>query len=148
MEACRIETGDGANATDCSKSNCRFSSLTDELFYLNAREQLVLGWTNFQAPRGAAPRVAARNIPMCLVVWGGAQQGPSPSPPPPAVDDTLPLQVWAGPLVGGDVVVVLLNGEFLVCTVITDYITLRTNSAHNLTRSPIVAPPDNMEVGM
>jgi hypothetical protein len=109
MEACRVEVGDGANATDCRKNNCRFSSLTDELFYLNAREQLVLGWTNFQAPRGAAPRVAAKNIPMCLVARGGAQQGPSPSPPSPAVDDTLPLQVWAGPLVGGDIVVVLLN---------------------------------------
>ena len=34
MEACRVETGDAANASDCWEHNCRFSSLSDQLFYL------------------------------------------------------------------------------------------------------------------
>jgi alpha-galactosidase len=109
MEACRVETGDAANASDCWEHNCRFSSLSDQLFYLNSLGQLSLAWTNFQAPRGLPPRVAATNIPMCVVAEGGAQQGPTPLPPPPAVNSSQPHQVWAGPLSGGDVALLLLN---------------------------------------
>ena len=109
MEPCRTETGDGVNATDCWVHNCRFSSLSDQLFYLNSLQQLSLAWTNFQAPRGLPPRNAATNIPMCLVTEGGAQQGPSPPPPPPPINGSQPHQVWAGPLSGGDVAVLLLN---------------------------------------
>ena len=46
---------------------------------------------------------------MCLTTSGGFQPPPTPKPPPPAVNISLPLQVWAGPLAGGDVVVVLFN---------------------------------------
>ena len=41
------------------------------------------------------------------------QQGPTARPPPPALDTSMPLQVWAGPLSGGDVAVLMLNtGNF------------------------------------
>jgi hypothetical protein len=49
------------------------------------------------------------NIPMCIATSGGMQPPPTPNPPPPAVNISLPLQVWAGPLAGGDVVVLLFN---------------------------------------
>ena len=113
MEACRVETGDAPNATDCLTHNCRFSDLTDQLFYLNRLGQLSLAWTNFQAPRGLPSRTAATNIPMCLVTEGGSQplNPPSTSPAPytGAVNESKPLQVWSGPLAGGDFAVVLLN---------------------------------------
>ena len=117
MEACRVETGDAPNATDCLTHNCRFSDLTDQLFYRNRLGQLSLAWTNFQAPRGLPSRRAATNIPMCLVTEGGSQPlnppstSPSTSPAPyrGAVNESKPLQVWAGPLAGGDFAVVLLN---------------------------------------
>lgn len=110
MEGCRVEEGDAVNATDCWINNCRFSSLTDQLFYLNGLGQLSLAWTNFQAPREQHGRPnMATNIPMCVVTEGGFQPANAPHPPPPAVNDSQPLQIWAGPLAGGDMVVVLLN---------------------------------------
>jgi hypothetical protein len=110
MEACRVEVGDGVNATDCWIHNCRFSSLSDQLFYLNGLQQLSLAFTNFQAPAGDPPRAnVAENVPMCLMARGGSQPDRTAPPPPPAVNHSQPLQVWAGPLTGGDVAVVLLN---------------------------------------
>lgn len=110
MEDCRSETGDGTNAEDCWSSNCRFSSLSDQLFYLNGLGQLSLAFTNFQAPRTDPPRPnISVNVPMCLVTGGGSQPLPTPPPPPPSINTSLPLQVWAGPLSGGAVAVVLLN---------------------------------------
>ena len=47
------------------------------------------------------------NTPWCLAT--SANTAPSPPPPAPAVDISQPLQVWAGPLAGGDVAVLLLN---------------------------------------
>lgn len=46
---------------------------------------------------------------MCIMQAGGSQPGPTSIPEPPKVNISLPLQVWAGPLAGGDVVVLLLN---------------------------------------
>ena len=40
MEPCRTETGDAPNATDCWEHNCRFSALSDQLFYLNGLGQV------------------------------------------------------------------------------------------------------------
>ena len=47
------------------------------------------------------------NTPWCLAT--SANTAPPPPPPAPAVDTSQPLQVWAGPLAGGDVAVLLLN---------------------------------------
>lgn len=111
MEPCRTETGDAPNATDCWEHNCRFSALSDQLFYLNGLGQLSLAFTNFQAPVNGPPRPnpAATNVPMCLVPKGGAQPPATTPTAPSTINGSLPLQVWAGPLAGGDVVVVLLN---------------------------------------
>jgi hypothetical protein len=110
MQACRVETSDTPEpGKNCTDSPCRFSSLSDQLWYLNSRHQLSSSFTNWQAPPGAASRVAASNIPMCLVTGGGKQPPPTPNPPDPQIDPSLPLQVWAGPLSGGKVAVLLLN---------------------------------------
>lgn len=47
------------------------------------------------------------NTPWCLATAPNTQ--PLPPTPPPSVNSTLARQVWAGPLAGGDVVVLLLN---------------------------------------
>jgi len=110
MEQCRLETSDTPKAgKDCTQTTCRFSSRSDQLWYLNTHGQLASSFTNWAPPVGSPPRVAANNIPMCLTTSGGFQPLPTPKPPPPAVNISLPLQVWAGPLAGGDVVVVLFN---------------------------------------
>ena len=81
-----------------------------QLWYLNSRtSQLSSSFTNWAAPIGSPARVAAMNIPMCLVPNGGMQPKPTPAPPLPAMNHSSPHQVWAGPLAGGDVVVMLFN---------------------------------------
>lgn len=113
MEPCRSEIGDAPNATDCWKNNCRFSVLSDQLFYLNGIGQLSLAFTNF-IPRPnpgvipVRPDVAV-NVPMCLMTHGGSQPRPTPVPPPLPVNGSAPLQIWSGPLSGGDIVVLMLN---------------------------------------
>ena len=110
MEQCRTETSDTPEAgKNCTQTTCRFSSRSDQLWYLNSHGQLGSSFTNWAPPVGSPPRVAANNVPMCLTASGGFQPPPTPTPPPPAVNVSLPLQVWAGPLAGGDVVVVLFN---------------------------------------
>jgi hypothetical protein len=118
MEGCR------ADAANCSMTRCRFSTEVWQLWYLNSLAQLSSSYTNF--PGGAPPLSSAGAgagggaggsggdgdyldvVPRCLATqpW----PAPQPPPPPPAVDDySLPLQVWAGPLAGGDFAVLLLN---------------------------------------
>eukprot|EP00041_Stephanoeca_diplocostata_P008679 m.128482 g.128482 ORF g.128482 m.128482 type:complete len:489 (+) comp17429_c0_seq15:1291-2757(+) len=110
MEPCRTETSDDPTPSDCATSRCRFSSLTDQLWYLNSLKQFSAAYTNFGGgvPPGAQPRATPENTPMCLSAV------PSPAPvnppsPPASINVSAPLQVWAGPLSGGDVVVLLLN---------------------------------------
>ena len=68
--------------------------------------KLSLAFTNFQAPVNGPPRPnpAATNVPMCLVPKGGAQPPATTPTAPSTINGSLPLQVWAGPLAGGDVV--------------------------------------------
>jgi hypothetical protein len=113
MEACRDETSDQPTPADCATSRCRFSSLTDQLWYLNSLQQLSAAYTFFGSggvPPGAdTNRSSPQNVPMCLSSVPAVAPVNPPPPPPPAINTSQPLQVWAGPLSGGDVVVVLLN---------------------------------------
>ena len=59
---------------------------------------------------------------MCL----SAVPAPAPAkpiaPPSPRFNYSLPLQVWAGPLVGGDVAVLLLNsGDTNATTIVASW---------------------------
>jgi alpha-galactosidase len=110
-EQCRAETSDTPKpGKDCTLTTCRFSSRSDQLWYLNSQtSQLSSSFTNWAAPIGSPARVAAMNIPMCLVSSGGMQPKPTPAPALPAMNHSSPHQVWAGPLAGGDVVVMLFN---------------------------------------
>lgn len=104
MESCRVEPA------NCTYTRCHFSVLVDQLWYLSSLGQMTSTFTNFPdgAPPGAAsPRNVPQNIPWCLAT--AAAPWPPAPPAPPVVDRTLPLQVWAGPLAGGDVAAVLLN---------------------------------------
>jgi hypothetical protein len=110
MEPCRTETSDQKTPADCARSRCRFSSLIYQQWYLNSLQQMTSAFTNIHnngSPLFPFMPELLQNTPRCLAT----AQMPSPPPPspPPAVDTNLPLQVWAGPLSGGDVAVVLLN---------------------------------------
>jgi hypothetical protein len=112
MESCHKEVGDKVtpNPSGCHDGNCRFSSIIYQLWYLNSLGQFTSAITNIE--NGAdqlLPMIPTfpSNTPWCLASSPNPA-GHSPAPPP-AVDSTLPLQVWAGPLAGGDVVVLLLN---------------------------------------
>ena len=113
MEVCRKEAGDKItpNQSGCRDGNCRFSGIIYQLWYLNSRRQLSSAITNIE--NGAnqllpmLPNFPA-NTPWCLASSPNLTT-PPPAPPPPAVDSSMPLQVWAGPLSGGEVVVLLLN---------------------------------------
>ena len=115
VEACRKEQGDKTtpNESGCTDGNCRFSGLVYQLWYLNSKQQMTCAITNidnhgdtllpFPLP-GFPP-----NTPWCVATSPSTQA--QPPPPPPAVDTKMPRQIWAGPLAGGDVVVVLLNTD-------------------------------------
>jgi len=110
MEPCRKEAGDKTTPKDCAEENCRFSSLIYQQWYLNSLKQLTSAITNI--PNGGSTLLPTlpnfpTNTPWCLAT--SAYTAPPPPPAPPDVDTSLPLQVWAGPLSGGDTVVVLLN---------------------------------------
>ena len=67
MEQCRPETSDTPKVgKDCTQTTCRFSSRSDQLWYLNSLGQLGSSFTKWVPPVGSPPRVAANNIPMCL----------------------------------------------------------------------------------
>ena len=110
MEACGTETGDKTTAHDCTQGNCRFSGIIYQLWYLNSLSQMTSAITNI--PNGGGTLLPSlpgfpTNTPWCLATAPNA--APAPPPAPPAVDSSMPLQVWAGPLAGGDFVVLLLN---------------------------------------
>jgi hypothetical protein len=112
MEACRKEAGDKItpNPSGCRDGNCRFSGIIYQLWYLNSLGQFSSAITNIE--NGAdqllpmIPNFPA-NTPWCLA--SSPNSAAPPPPPAPAVDSSMPLQVWAGPLFGGEVVVLLLN---------------------------------------
>ena len=113
MAPCRVEHGDKhtPNPTGCRDGNCRFSGIVDQLWYLNSLGQLTSAITNI--PNGADQLIPmipdfAPNTPWCLTSSSNTPVAPIPTPPP-AVDVSQPLQVWAGPLSGGDIVVLLFN---------------------------------------
>ena len=110
MQPCRKETGDKTTPRDCAEQNCRFSGIIYQQWYLNSLGQLTSAITNIN--NGGSTLLPMlpdfpTNTPWCLA--SSSYTAPAPPPPPPAVDTSLPLQVWAGPLVGGDTVVLLLN---------------------------------------
>lgn len=112
MEVCEKEAGDKTkpNLSGCKDGNCRFSGIIYQLWYLNSLAQMTSSITNI--PNGGStllPMIQGfpSNTPWCLATSPNA--APPPPPTAPAVDSSQPLQVWAGPLSGGDVVVVLLN---------------------------------------
>ena len=112
MEACLKEAGDKTtpNPSGCRDGNCRFSGIIYQLWYLNSLGQFSSAITNINNGASALlpmiPNFPA-NTPWCLA--SSPNSAAPPPAPPPAVDSTMPLQVWAGPLAGGDVVVLLLN---------------------------------------
>lgn len=83
-----------ANGIDCTDS-----PRAGQLWYLNARGQLSSTYSN--------QSFFDFEDPYCLAT----SPGPRPMPPqlPPMVNHTLPRQVWAGPVAGGAIAVVLLN---------------------------------------
>ena len=79
MEDCRAEAGDGANATNCFEHNCRFSSLSDQLFFLsNGTAQLLLAWTNTTAHLAphTAQGAAERSTQLGWLAGPGGSSGP------------------------------------------------------------------------
>jgi hypothetical protein len=139
MEACQNEKGDKTtpNKSGCTDGNCRFSSIIYQLWYLNSLRQFTSAITNIQnGPDALLPMIPnfPSNTPWCLatgalinfalnfhhyvgaecitVRWLSIHAAPhvaSAPAPGPEIDSSMPLQVWAGPLSGGDVVVLLLN---------------------------------------
>ena len=112
MERCQVESGDKAtpNQSGCTDGGCRFSGIIYQLWYLNSLGQFSSAITNIE--NGAStllPMLSEfpTNIPWCLATK--ANTAPLPPPPPPEIDISMPLQVWAGPLGGGDMVALLLN---------------------------------------
>jgi hypothetical protein len=110
MEPCRKETSDEPTPQDCTTSRCKYSSLTDQLWYLNSLLQLSSAYTNFKGgiPPGTKPRNTPTNTPMCLSAVSSLAPKP-PNPPLNPFSTSSPLQIWAGPLSRGNVVVLLLN---------------------------------------
>lgn len=113
MEACQKEAGDKTtpNPSGCHDGNCRFSGIIYQLWYLNSIGQLSSAITNIgNGADQLLPMIPnfPPNIPWCLASSPNLAEPALPLPSP-AVDDSMPLQVWAGPLSGGDVVVLLLN---------------------------------------
>lgn len=114
MESCRTEQSDAPTPANCATSRCRFSSLTDQLWYLNSHQQFSSAYTLIQGgvPPGAnTNRTTAENTPMCLSAVPAPEPVKPDVPQNPPINYSLPLQVWAGPLAGGDVVVLLLNAD-------------------------------------
>ena len=112
MEACHKEAGDKTtpNQSGCRDGNCRFSGITYQLWYLNSLGQFSSAITNIEnGANQLLPLIPnfPSNTPWCLASTPNAAA--PPAPPPPAVNSSMPLQVWAGPLSGGEVVVLLLN---------------------------------------
>jgi hypothetical protein len=110
MEPCHKESGDKTTPKDCAEQNCRFSGIIYQLWYLNSLGQMTSAITNIG--NGGSTLLPAlpsfpTNTPWCLAT--SVHTAPPSPPPPPTVDTSLPLQVWAGPLAGGDTVVLLLN---------------------------------------
>ena len=113
VEACRKERGDKTtpNQSGCTDGNCRFSGLVYQLWYLNSKHQMTCAITNIDNHGDTLLPFPLPNFPpntpWCLATSPSMQA--QPRPPPPAVDTKMPRQIWAGPLAGGDVVVLLLN---------------------------------------
>lgn len=112
MAPCLKEAGDKTepNPTGCHDGNCRFSGIIYQLWYLNSLGQVTSAITNIaNGANQLLPMIDnfPSNTPWCLA--SSPNTAPMPPAPPPAVDTAMPLQVWAGPLSGGDVVVLLLN---------------------------------------
>ena len=112
MEACRKEAGDKTtpNPTGCRDGNCRFSGIIYQLWFLNSLGQFSSAITNIQnGPNQLLPMIRnfPANTPWCLA--SSPNSAAPPPAPPPAVNASMPLQVWAGPLSGGAVAVLLLN---------------------------------------
>ena len=81
-----------------------------QLWYLNSLGQFSSAITNIEnGANQLLPMIPdfPPNIPWCLA--SAPNLAPPPPPPPLEVDATMPLQVWAGPLAGGEVVVLMLN---------------------------------------
>ena len=111
MKSCGVEMGDKKtpNESGCRDGNCRFSGIIDQLWYHNSFGQLTSAITNINnGVDQLLPMINhfPANIPWCLA---SSPKVAVPWIAPPAVDSSQPLQVWAGPLAGGDVVVLLLN---------------------------------------
>lgn len=112
MELCQKESGDKLtpNQSGCADGGCRFSGIIYQLWYLNSYGQFTSAITNI-GNHGSSllpfplPNFPP-NTPWCLATIANTASSP---PPPPEVDISMPLQVWSGPLAGGDIAVVLLN---------------------------------------
>jgi hypothetical protein len=132
---CKVEHGDKnkPNPTECRDGNCRFSGIVDQLWYLNSLGQFTSAITNI--PNGADQRMPmlphfAPNTPWCLASSSTAETRPTaPTPtPPPAVDTSQPLQVWAGPLSGGDFVVLLFNTGNVTAAITANWLDIGLDS--------------------
>ena len=94
----------------CHTVRCTQSVRVRQLWYAARSGQLLSSW----AGRGT------NDLPRCLSTTANAQP-PSPPRSPPDVNPALPLQVWAAPLSGGRVAVVLLNAAATAAVVTADW---------------------------
>lgn len=86
-------TNDGIDCTDSIRDK--------QLWYLNSLGQLSSTFSN------GPSYFYEEDLPYCLATAPAAK--PAAVKPPPFANQSFPLQVWAGPLAGGSVAVVLLN---------------------------------------
>merc|ERR1711871_110439 len=89
----------------------RFTSLVQQLWYYNSLGQLSSSFTN--VPNHGTPLFPVipgipANIPFCVSSSASTPMPSVPNPPSQHIDSTS-RQVWAGPLSGGHVAVLLCN---------------------------------------
>ena len=116
---CLATTKDGTSlqlepcATDplgCHAARC-FESVRGRQLWYSARDaQLLSSWAG----------AGTNDLPRCLATAPNLHPPPPPLAPPD-VSASLPLQVWAAPLSGGRVAVVLLNAAAVASVVTADW---------------------------
>merc|ERR1712187_527041 len=90
---------------ECSSKRCANSVRVRQLWFMTKDGQLISSFTDQHippVPTASRNGPALINVPKCLATVPNASP-PQPPEPPPSVDSTLPLQVWAGKLSGGRV---------------------------------------------
>lgn len=113
----------------CSTMRCTNSVRVRQLWYFSKTAQVISSFTDTSIPplgpsrtRELAAAAGLINVPKCLASRANTAP-PQPPKPPPAVDITLPLQVWAAPLAAG-VAVVLVNADEIPANISAEWLDL------------------------